>query len=71
MSTLTIRNIDSEIQDGLCLATAAHGRSMEEARSVLSQSAAATCLAHGARLATRNVRDFDAWGLSWVNPWTP
>ena len=32
---------------------------------------AATCLAHGARLATRNVRDFDALGLSWVNPWTP
>jgi hypothetical protein len=31
---------------------------------------AATCLAHGARLATRNVRDFEGLGLSWVNPWT-
>jgi len=31
---------------------------------------AATCLVHGARLATRNVRDFEGLGLSWVNPWT-
>jgi len=31
---------------------------------------AATCLAHGARLATRNVRHFEALGLNWVNPWT-
>jgi hypothetical protein len=31
---------------------------------------AATCLAHGARLATRNVRDFEGLGLSWINPWT-
>ncbi len=31
---------------------------------------AATCLAHGARLATRNVRDFEGLGLSWLNPWT-
>ncbi len=31
---------------------------------------AATCLAHGARLATRNVRDFEGLGLRWLNPWT-
>lgn len=31
---------------------------------------AATCLAHGAQLATRNVRHFEALGLNWVNPWT-
>ena len=31
---------------------------------------AATCLAHGAQLATRNVRDFEGLGLGWMNPWT-
>ena len=31
---------------------------------------ASTCLAHGARLATRNLRDFEGLGLSWMNPWT-
>ena len=30
---------------------------------------AATCLAHGAQLATRNVRHFEGLGLAWVNPW--
>ena len=30
---------------------------------------AATCLAHGARLATRNVRHFEGLGVPWVNPW--
>ena len=30
---------------------------------------AATCLAHGAQLATRNVRQFEGLGLVWVNPW--
>ena len=56
MSTLTIRNIESEIKDKLRLATAAHGRSMEEEvrcilRSVLSQPVAATGL--GSRLNAR------------------
>lgn len=30
---------------------------------------AATCLAHGARLATRNVRHFEGLGVPWVSPW--
>lgn len=30
---------------------------------------AATCLVHGAALATRNVRDFDGCGLTLVDPW--
>lgn len=56
MSTLTIRNIDTEIKDKLRLAAAAHGRSMEEEvrtilRSVLSQPAPSTGL--GSRLNAR------------------
>jgi predicted nucleic acid-binding protein len=30
---------------------------------------AAVCLHHGARLATRNVRDFDGLGIDVVDPW--
>ncbi|WP_350297207.1 type II toxin-antitoxin system VapC family toxin [Limnohabitans sp. Rim8] len=30
---------------------------------------AATCLAHGARLATRNTRHFEGLGLVLLNPW--
>ena len=30
---------------------------------------AATCLVHGAGLATRNVRDFDGCGLRLIDPW--
>jgi plasmid stability protein len=56
MSTLTIRNIETEIKDKLRLVAAANGRSMEEEvrtilRSVLSQPAAATGL--GSRLHAR------------------
>jgi predicted nucleic acid-binding protein len=32
---------------------------------------AATCRSHGAALATRNVKDFDATGVTVVNPWEP
>jgi plasmid stability protein len=56
MSTLTIRNIETEIKDKLRLVAAANGRSMEEEvrtilRSVLSQPAAAKGL--GSRLHAR------------------
>jgi plasmid stability protein len=56
MSTLTIRNIETELKDKLRLAAAANGRSMEEEvrtilRSVLSQPAAAKGL--GSRLHAR------------------
>jgi antitoxin FitA len=56
MSTLTIRNIETEIKDKLRLVAAANGRSMEEEvrtilRSVLSQPAPATGL--GSRLHAR------------------
>ncbi len=32
---------------------------------------AAICATHQATLATRNTKDFEATGLSLVNPWTP
>lgn len=32
---------------------------------------AATTLAHGFTLATRNIRDFEGTGISMVNPWEP
>ena len=56
MSTLTIRNIDTDTMDKLRLAAAANGRSMEEEvrtilRSALSPPAAATGL--GSRLHAR------------------
>ena len=56
MSTLTIRNIETDIKDKLRLAAAANGRSMEEEvrtilRSVLSQPAEAKGL--GIRLHAR------------------
>ena len=56
MSTLTIRNLDTEIKDKLRLSAAANGRSMEEEvrtilRSVLLQPAPATGL--GSRLSAR------------------
>ena len=56
MSTLTIRNIETEIKDKLRVAAAANGRSMEEEvrtilRSVLSQPVPARGL--GSRLSAR------------------
>lgn len=30
---------------------------------------AAICRVHGAQLATRNVRDFDRFGILVINPW--
>jgi predicted nucleic acid-binding protein len=41
------------------------GRSMATADAVI----AATALAHGASLATRNVADFANIGLELINPW--
>ncbi|KNX37316.1 type II toxin-antitoxin system VapC family toxin [Luteipulveratus halotolerans] len=35
----------------------------------LDAQIAATCLAHGATLATRNVKDFEGVGLTLVDPW--
>ncbi len=37
--------------------------------AVLDALIAGTALAHGAIVATRNVRDFEGWGLRVVNPW--
>jgi len=45
---------------------AAAGRPLDTADAVI----AATCRANDARLATRNVRDFDGTGLTVVDPWT-
>ncbi len=39
--------------------------------SVNDSMIAAICLAHGATLATRNVRDFEGLGLKLVNPFEP
>lgn len=37
--------------------------------SMADAQIAATCLAHGAQLATRNVRHFEGLGVSFLNPW--
>jgi len=37
--------------------------------SVLDAQIAAICLAHEARLATRNTRDFEHTGVELINPW--
>jgi len=31
---------------------------------------AAICLVHGARLATRNIKDFEGLGLALIDPWS-
>jgi predicted nucleic acid-binding protein len=41
------------------------GRPITTADAVI----AATCLGHGARLATRNTKDFEGIGLDLVDPW--
>lgn len=38
--------------------------------SVLDAQIAAICRTHGARLATRNTRDFDHTGVEVIDPWT-
>lgn len=56
-----------------CAARYARARAAREAvgRPVALADAliAGTALAHGATLATRNVSDFEGFGLSLVNPW--
>lgn len=37
--------------------------------AVVDMLIAATALAHGAAVATRNIRDFEPFGLSLINPW--
>jgi predicted nucleic acid-binding protein len=38
--------------------------------STLDAQIAAVCQVHGARLATRNTKDFEGLGLDVVDPWT-
>ncbi len=49
---------------------AAAGESAGRRVSAADGQIAAICLAHGARLATRNTRDFELSGLPLVDPWT-
>ncbi|WP_353222886.1 type II toxin-antitoxin system VapC family toxin [Salinisphaera hydrothermalis] len=37
--------------------------------SMADAQIAAICLSHGATLATRNTKDFEAFGVTLVNPW--
>ena len=39
--------------------------------SMADAQIAAICLSHGATLATRNTKDFEAFGVALVNPWNP
>lgn len=47
----------------------AHSRDSGRPIGVEDGMIAAICVANGASLATRNVRDFDGLGLDLVNPW--
>ena len=38
-------------------------------RAIMLTAIGGMALAHGATLATRNIADFDGYGLSVVNPW--
>lgn len=49
-------------------AVAAHRYSIGRPMSQMDGLIAAIALCHGARLATRNVRDFDGLGLQLINP---
>lgn len=50
-------------------ATLAHGQRVGRAMSLADAQIAGTCLAHGHRLATRNVKDFDfVPGLTVIDP---
>lgn len=59
--------------DGVCAAGYGQARAAREriGRPVPSMDAliGGMALAHGATLATRNVADFDGYGLALVNPW--
>lgn len=56
-----------------CAARYARARATREAAgrpaALADALIAGTALAHGATLATRNVPDFEGYGLSLVNPW--
>ena len=47
----------------------AEGRRAGRPPAVRDAEIAAVALAHGLTVATRNVRDFDALGVAWMNPW--
>ena len=51
----------------ILVARRALGQPIEEADALI----AATALAHGATLATRNTSDFENCGIELVNPWDP
>lgn len=45
-------------------------RAIGRPMSVADGQIAATALSHGARVATRDTRDFDGCGIELINPWT-
>ena len=47
----------------------AEGRRAGGSPAVRDAEVAAVALAHGLTVATRNVRDFEALGVAWMNPW--
>lgn len=60
---------DAACAEGYAIARATRRRA---GRPIVVQDAliGGTALAHGATLATRNVADFDGYGLTLVNPWS-
>ena len=59
--------VDAEVADVWGRLTAKAGRAVPAIDSLL----AATALAHGLAMVTRNERDFQYAGLDVINPWHP
>ena len=57
----------ARLQAGIAASRRADGRPIDMEDRMI----AATCLEHGATLATRNTRDFVGLGIEFLNPWEP
>lgn len=69
MATMTIRDMDNELQDRLRLQAARHGRSMEdEARDILRNALAAKALPEASLLESIRARVEPLGGIEWTLP---
>lgn len=71
---LWIEAVEAEFEDRILpfrARTARHCAPLQvpDPRNLADSMIAATALEHGLMLATRNVRDFEGFGLRLVNPW--
>jgi predicted nucleic acid-binding protein len=57
----------ARLQAGIAASRRAAGRPIDMEDGII----AATCLEHGATLATGNTRDFEGLGIEFLNPWEP